>query len=82
MVCGALGGNDWKLSCSADFGNFRNYSRVEELEKDEGQSYIKELRFDHRSAKEPETSSAESVLSITPAAREQGPRDQCKNPEG
>ena len=35
-----------------------------------------------RSAKEPETSPAESVLRVTPATQEQGPRDQCRNPEG
>ena len=49
---------------------------------------MKELGFDHRSAKEPETPPVERALRIAPvrkeppAAREQGPRDQCKNPEG
>ena len=48
------------------------------------QPCIKELGFDHRSAKEPETPPAERALRIAPvgkeppAVREQGPRDQCK----
>ena len=47
-----------------------------------------ELGFDNRSAKEPETPPAERALRIAPvskeppAAREPGPRDQCKSPEG
>ena len=54
--------------------------------RDEGQPCIKELGLDHRSAKKPETPPVGRALRITPvrkqppAAREQGPRDQCKNP--
>ena len=53
-------------------------------ERDEGPNCSKSLRG-RRSAKEPETSPAESPLRIAPvckeppAAREQGPRDQRKN---
>ena len=52
------------------------------------QPCIKELGFDHRWAKEPKTPPAERALRIAPvrkepsAAREQGPRDQFKNPGG
>ena len=48
--------------------------------RDEGQPGIKELGFDHRSAKEPETPPLERALRIAPvrkeppAPREQGPR--------
>ena len=60
----------------------------EELERDEGQPCIKKLGFDHRSAKEPKTPPAERALRIAPmrkeppAAREQVPCAQCKNPGG
>ena len=38
MVSGALGGNGWRLSCSVQFGNFRDYFKfVKESGKiDEG----------------------------------------------
>ena len=56
---------------------------------DEGQQPCnEELGFDNRSAKESETPPAERALRIAPAseelpaARELGPRDQCKSPEG
>ena len=55
---------------------------------DEGQPCNEELGFDNRSAKEPETPPVDRALRIAPvskeppAAREHGPRDQCKNPEG
>ena len=56
---------------------------------DKGQQpCIGELEFEHRSAKEPKTLSAERALRIAPvskeppATREQGPRDQSKSPEG
>ena len=56
---------------------------------DEGQQPCdEELGFEYRLAKEPQAPPAERALRIAlvskepPAAREQGPRDQCKNPEG
>ena len=60
-----------------------NLRRRAGLERDDGQPCIKELGFDHRSAKESEAPPAERALRIAPvrkeppAAREQGPRDQC-----
>ena len=38
MVSGALGGNHWRLSCSVQFGSFRNYFKFvkESGERDEG----------------------------------------------
>ena len=68
---------------------FRNHLKFVKESKawDEGQS-CNELGFDNRSAKEPETPPAERALRIAPvskeppAARELGPRDQCKSPEG
>ena len=58
----------------------------EELERDEGLALQQQAWVWPPIGKEPETSPADSVLRITPvckeppAAREQGPRDQCKNP--
>ena len=54
-------------------------------EQEEGLPCSRKLGFGHRSAKEPETPPAERALRIAPvfkeppAAREQGPCDQCKN---
>ena len=81
MVSGTLGGNYWRLSCSDQFGNFRNYSSLRKRAERETKGHP-EVGRGRRSAEEPETSPAKSVLRITPAAREEGPRDQCKNPEG
>ena len=55
---------------------------------DEGQHPAKSLGLSTDRPKEPETPPAERTLRTAPvrkeppAAREQGPRAQCKNPEG
>ena len=55
---------------------------------EEQQPCLEKLGFDNRSAKESETPPAEHALRIAPvseeppAARELGPRDQGKSPEG
>ena len=69
---------------------FRNHLKFvkESRAWDEGQQPRKELGVEHRSAEGPETPPAERTLRTAPvskkppAAREQGPRAQCKNPEG
>ena len=63
------------------FGNFRNYFKFvkESGERDEGPPCGWAWPPIGQGARD---ITAESVLRITPAAREQGPRDQCKNPEG
>ena len=69
-------------------GILKNYFKFEENskgERDEGPPCSKSMRG-HRSAKESETPPAERALRIAPvcteltAARDQGPRDHCKNP--
>ena len=55
---------------------------------DEGQQPCEKLGFKHRSAEGAETPPTERVLRIAPvskeppAAREQGPRNQCKTQRG
>ena len=61
---------------------------VKESRAYEGQQPCKKLGFKHRSAEGARDTTAERALRVAPvskeppAAREQGPRVQCKNPEG
>ena len=80
-----------RQSCFVKFGNFRNHFKFVKESRawdEEQQPCNEKLGFEHRSAKEPETPPAERALRIAsvskepPAAREQGPRDQCKSPAG